>query len=95
MDLCQQSNVSAFQHIVWVCHHFPAKEQLSSDFMAAVTIHSNFRAQEEEICHYFHFPPSVIRGPDAMILVLFLILSLKLAFSPSSFTLIKRLFKSS
>ena len=63
--------------------------------MAAVTIHSNFRAQEEEICHYFHFPPSVIRGPDAMILVLFLILSLKLAFSPSSFTLIKRLFNSS
>ena len=62
--------------------------------MAAVTIHSNFRAQEEEICHYFHFPPSVIRGPDAMILVLFLILSLKLAFSPSSFTLIKRLFNS-
>ena len=25
--------------------------------MAAVTIHSDFEAQEEEICHYFHpFP---------------------------------------
>ena len=25
--------------------------------MAAVTIHSDFRAQEEEICHYFHISP--------------------------------------
>ena len=32
-DLCQQSNVSAFQHTVKVCHRFPAKKQLSSDFM--------------------------------------------------------------
>ena len=30
---------------------FPAKKQTSSDFMADVTIHSDFRAQEEEICH--------------------------------------------
>ena len=50
-------NVSAFQHIVYVCHHFPAKKQLSSNFMASVTIHSDFRAQEEEICHYFHICP--------------------------------------
>ena len=54
MDLCQQSNVSAFHHTVWVCHNFPAKKQLSSDFMATVTTHSDFGAQEEEICHYFH-----------------------------------------
>ena len=66
--------------------------------MAAVTIHSDFRAQEEEICHYFHLFPFClpwIKGLDAIILVLFLILSFKLAFSPSSFTLIKRLFNSS
>ena len=30
---------------------------MSSDLMAAVTIHSDFTAQEEEICHYFHIPP--------------------------------------
>ena len=30
---------------------------MSSDFMAAVTIHSDFRAQEEGICHYFHLFP--------------------------------------
>ena len=40
-----------------ICHKFPAKKQLSSDFAAAVTIHSDFRAQEEEICHYFHISP--------------------------------------
>ena len=51
------SDVSAFQHTVLVCHCFPAKKQLSSYFMAAVTVHSNFGAQEEEICHYFHLSP--------------------------------------
>ena len=57
MDLCWQSYVSALQHTVYICHSFPAKEQLSSDFMAAVIIHSDFRVQEEEICHYFHLFP--------------------------------------
>ena len=56
-DRCQQSNVSAFQHTVQVCHGFPAKRQSSFDFMPAVTIRSDLRAQEEEICHYFHFSP--------------------------------------
>ena len=65
--------------------------------MAAVTICSDFRAQEEEICHYFHLFPCIcyeVMGLDAMILV-FLTFSLKLALSLSSFTLIKRLFSSS
>ena len=39
------------------CHHFLAKKQSSSNFMAAVTICSDFRAQAEEICHYFHLFP--------------------------------------
>ena len=57
---------------------------LSSDFMAAVTICNDFRAQEEEICHC-HFVPSTCHeamGPDVMILV-FLIFSLKPALSLS------------
>ena len=65
--------------------------------MAAVTVRSDFGAQEEEICHYFHLSPSIchaVMGPDAMILV-FLIFSFKLALSLSCFTLIKRLFRSS
>ena len=57
INLCLQSNVSAFQHTVYVCHSFPPKKWLSSDFMAAVTICSDFRAQEEKICHYFHLFP--------------------------------------
>ena len=56
-DLCGQSNVCAFQHIEKVCHHFPAKKQSSSDFMPAVTVCSDFGAQEEEICHYFYLFP--------------------------------------
>ena len=62
--------------------------------MAAVTIHGDFRTQEEEIVAAFTFPPSIchdVMGPDAMILV-FLILSFKLTFSLSSFTLVKRFF---
>ena len=54
MEPCPQSIVSAFQHIVEVCHRFPAKKQSPSDFMGVVTVHSDFGAQEEEICHYFH-----------------------------------------
>ena len=70
-DLCCQSTVSAFQHTVYVCHNFPAKNQSSSDFMAATTICSDFRAQDKEICHYFHIFPSMgheVMRLDAMIL---------------------------
>ena len=67
------------------------------NFVAAVIIWSDFWAQENKICHHFHFTPSIyhdVRGLDAMILV-FWMLSFKPAFSLSSFTLIKRLFSSS
>ena len=64
--------------------------------MAAVTVHSDSRAQENKICHGFHFSPICheVMGLDVMILV-FWILSFKPTFSLSSFTLIKRLFTSS
>ena len=68
-----------------------------SDFMAAVTIRSDFRAQEEEICHHFYLFPFYFHAViwlDAMTLV-FLIFSFKLTLSLSSFTLIKWLFSSS
>ena len=43
------------------------------NFMATVSVRSDFGAQENKICHCFHFPhPSIcheVRGPDAMILV--------------------------
>ena len=54
-------------------------------------------AQGNKIYHCLHFSPSScheVMGADAIILV-FLMLSFKQAFSLSSFTLIKRLFSSS
>ena len=74
-----------------------SKEQVSFNFMAAVTVDSNLGAQENKICHCFHFPPSIcceVMGPFAMILI-FWMLSFKPAFSHSSFTLIRWLFSSS
>ena len=78
-------------------HSFSSKEQLSFNFMAAVTIYSDFGAQENKSatdsivsssnCHE-------VMGPEAMICVLWM-LSLKPGFSLPSYTFIKRLFRSS
>ena len=65
--------------------------------MSAVTIFSDFGSQEKKTVTSSTFPASIcheVMGPDAMILV-FLILSFKPAFSLFSFTLIKRFFCSS
>ena len=55
-----------------------------------LTIHSDFGAQENKVCHSFHCF-SIYLPWSGMILV-FWMLSFKPAFSLSSFTLIKRLF---
>ena len=34
-----------------------SKQQVSFNFMAAVTVHSDLGAQEKKICHCFHFFP--------------------------------------
>ena len=39
-----------------VGHSFSSKEQASFNFMAAVTICSDFRAQEKKVCHCPLFP---------------------------------------
>ena len=39
--------------------------------MASVTVHRDFGAQENKICHRFHFPPYVchtVAGLDSMLL---------------------------
>ena len=66
---------------------------MSFDFMATVTICSDFGAQENKICPCFHFFPICheVMGTDAMILV-FCMLGFKPTFSLSSFTFIKRFF---
>ena len=47
--------------------------------MVAVTVRSDFGAQEDKVCHFLFFSPSIcheVMGPDTMILV-FLLLSFK------------------
>ena len=68
----------------------------SFNFMAAVTIHSDFGAQENKAFHCFHYFPIKWWGNsgnmmDAIFLAVWL-LTFKPAFSLSSFTFIKRLF---
>ena len=65
--------------------------------MAAVTICSDFGAQENKVCHCFHCLPIYLPwsdGTDAMILV-FCMLSFNPAFSLSSFAFIKKFLSSS
>ena len=72
MDLCWQSNVSVFSYAVKFGHNFSSKEQASFNFMAAVTICSDFGAPKiksvtvaivfQSVCHE-------VMGLDAMILV--------------------------
>ena len=69
----------------------------SFNFMAAITICSDFGAPKNKICHCFQcfpFTCNEVIGLDAMILG-FCMLSFKPTFSLSSFTFIKRLFSSS
>ena len=69
----------------------------SFNFMAAVTICSDFRAQENKVFHCFPCFPSIcheVMGLDAITLV-FWRLSFEPMFSLSSFTSIMRLFSSS
>ena len=82
-----QTFVGKVMSLLLICcrdllYSFYSKEQASSNFMAVLTIRSDFGAPS--MCHE-------VMGSDAMILV-FLI---KPAFSLSSFTLIKRLLSSS
>ena len=64
--------MSLLFNAVKVCHSFPSKEQASFNFMAAVTISSDFGAQENKVCDCFHASPSIcheVVGLDAMILL--------------------------
>ena len=65
--------------------------------MAAVTVHSDFGAQENKVCNVSIVSPSIwheVMGPYVMILV-FLMLNFRPTFSLFCFTFIKRLFSSS
>ena len=65
--------------------------------MAAVTIHSDFEAQENKVFHCFHCFPIYLPWSDGTWChdLCFLSIEFKPAFSLSSFTFIRRLFSSS
>ena len=78
------------------CHNFPSKEQASFNFMATVTICSDFGAKKIKSLTVSIDSPSrcyEVMGPDAMTLV-FWMLTFRPNFSSSSFTFIERLFSS-
>ena len=68
--------LSAFEYAIQVGHSFSSKEQVSFNFMAAVTICIDSGAQENEIWHCSHifliYLHDVI-GLDAMILVFWML----------------------
>ena len=47
-----------------VCHSFFSKEQASFNFMATVIICSDFKAQENQVCHSFHCFPIYLPWSD-------------------------------
>ena len=53
MDLCWESDASSFYYTKF--GSFSSKEQVSFNFVAVVTIFRGFGAQENKICHCFHF----------------------------------------
>ena len=48
---------SKFAGVLSATLSLPTKEQASSNFLAVVTVCSDFGAQENKICHCFHFSP--------------------------------------
>ena len=76
---------------------FLPKKHSSSHSMAAVTIHSDFRALEEEICPCLPFSPFYVPWSDGARChdLRFFNVEFQVIFSLSSFTLIKRFFSSS
>ena len=47
-----------------LCFYFMSKEQVSFNFVAIVTVYSDFGAQGNKICHCFHFSPLYLSWSD-------------------------------
>ena len=96
MDLCWQSNVSAFQYAMFVITFLPrSKRLLISWLQSPSAVILELRKIKSDTV--FTVSPSIchdVMGVDAMILV-FWMLSFKPTLSLSFFTFIKRLFSSS
>ena len=53
-----------FFHMLSRFVSFSSKEWVPSHFMATYTIHSDFGAQENKVCHCFHFSPIYLLWSD-------------------------------
>ena len=75
-------------------HSFPSKEQVSFNFMAAVTMCSDFGVPQNKVWHCFHCFPIYFPWSDGTRCqdLSFLNIEFKPTISLSSFTFIKRLF---
>ena len=63
MDLCWQI-MSLLFNTLSRCHSFSSKVQASFNFVAAVTVSGDFGAQENKVCHCFHFSPFYLPWSD-------------------------------
>ena len=59
MDICWQSDISAFNMLSRFVVTFLRKSKHLLTSWLVVTVHSDFGAQENKICHCFHFSPSI------------------------------------
>ena len=75
---------------------FSSNEQVSFNFMSAVTIHREFGAQWNIVCHCFHCVPIYLPWSVGFRCfdLSFWMLNFKITFSLSSYTFIKRFFSS-
>ena len=53
----EHRRIDAFEYAVYVGHSFSSKEQVSFNFMAAVTICRDIGGQENKVSHCFHCFP--------------------------------------
>ena len=89
--------MSLLFNAVQVAHSFSSKEQESFNFMAGITMCSDFLPPPNKVCHCFHCFPIYLPWSDGTRChdLSFWMLSFKPNFPLSSFTFIKRLFSSS
>ena len=76
MHLSRQSNVSAFEYTIQFGRNFSSKEQASFNFMAAITICSDFGAEKIKSDTVSTVSPSIsheVMGPDAMIFIFWML----------------------
>ena len=96
-DLHWQIDVTLFNMLSMFVMVFSSREEASFNFIASITICSYFGAQENKICHCFHYFPIYVTQSDGTIChdLNFWMLNLKPDFWLSSFSFIKRFFISS